>query len=426
MPAFGYIANVTPLKREDLLLELLTLPTAPFREKQIFNKISLTLNQESVPHFFDPIGNLVIGVESKRAYLEKVRKHHRGGSQEPLRVFIAHTDHPGFHGERWISDQELQIKWHGGSPTQYLEGAKVWWSDTTASPAVQMGQGTLKKPQLDPAGRHLDSAIIKLADSTVKNTKATNIFGGFAFRAPVWREQELIYTKAADDLVGCFSVLSIALDLWGKQRRNQKAPPFIGLLTRAEEVGFIGAIGHFQLGWLEGKSQSPRPIICISLETSRTLPGAEIGKGPVVRLGDRFTVFDPSGLRILSELASKALPGRHQRRIMDGGTCEASAATVYGFPSIGISIPLGNYHNQSFEGGPDASPTNGPAPEFVHSQDVAGMIELCHGLVKADLAWKDPWKSKYEEFKKNFRKYKRLFDNSQVDKPRGRSKSARK
>lgn len=48
---------------------------------------------------------------------------------------------------------------------------------------------------------------------------------------------------------------------------------------------------------------------------------------------------------VLTEIAQRTLPRRHQRRIMDGGACEAMAATVFGIPAIGLSVPLGNYHN---------------------------------------------------------------------------------
>src|SRR4030066_192298 len=90
------------------------------------------------------------------------------------------------------------------------------------------------------------------------------------------RSGKKLYTKAADDLVGVFAILRTAMDLHAGRRR--KAPPFIGLLTRAEEVGFIGTVGHLELGWL---SAARRPTMCISLETSRTLPNALVGKGPV-------------------------------------------------------------------------------------------------------------------------------------------------
>jgi endoglucanase len=226
----------------------------------------------------------------------------------------------------------------------------------------------------------------------------------------VWQEERRLYTKAADDLVGCFAIVSTALDLFsgGKKKGSKKKAKntnFLGLLTRAEEVGFIGAIAHFDLGWLKG---SKRTLMAVSLETSRTLPGAEIGKGPVVRLGDRYTVFDPGKLRVFTELAEKTLPGRHQRRIMDGGSCEATAATVFGVPSIGISVPLGNYHNQCFEGGPDSRAALGPAPEFVHLDDVQGLLELCKAILKPKLPWNKPWDKRQQDFKKSIRSYRAL------------------
>ena len=47
-------------------------------------------------------------------------------SKEPVRVFIAHMDHPGFHGVRWLSASRLSVKWLGGSPIKHLAGRKVW------------------------------------------------------------------------------------------------------------------------------------------------------------------------------------------------------------------------------------------------------------------------------------------------------------
>jgi len=170
------------------------------------------------------------------------------------------------------------------------------------------------------------------------------------------------------------------------------------LLTRAEEVGFIGAIAHFKLGWLD---KATRPVVCISLEASRTLPGAVVGKGPVVRLGDRRTVFNADYLKVLSDLAERMLKGKHQKRVMDGGACEATAATVFGLPAIGISLPLGNYHNQGLEGGPECRAPGGPAPEFVHLNDVENELKLCQSLMLPGLGWTDPWKEQKKLLVKN-------------------------
>jgi endoglucanase len=386
------------LPHDALLEQILSIPTAPFREGRIISKIKEVLGHAQVPHFSDPVGNLVLGVRSQAEYLRLIKKV----STEPIRIFIAHMDHPGFHGLEWKSKQELAIRWHGGSPTQHLEGAKVWLANRDG----WIGEGQMKNALLHSSGRAIESATIVLSNSQTlpPSNLPEEIYGGFGFRAPIWREDDLIYTKAADDLVGTFAIVSLAIELWKKRKRTSEVP-FLGILTRAEEVGFIGAIGHLQLGWLK---KAKRPLLCVSLETSRALPGAEIGKGPVVRLGDRFTVFDAGALRVFSDLAQSKLPNQHQRKVMDGGTCEATAATAFGLTSIGISVPLGNYHNQSFEGGPDAAPSLGPAPEFVHTQDIHGLIELCHALMQPKLPWNKPWDKKVKELKKGLSNYRAL------------------
>lgn len=400
-----------PVFRADCLREILSEPSAPFREAHVINRITATLAAGGVPFFIDPIGNVVVGAASaadfKKILKQKPPQNTNKKSVEPLRLFIAHMDHPGFHGANWKSPTELEILWHGGSPTADLVGAKVW----LASRQGWEGEGHFSSVQLIPGGKAIERGVVKVPASLSAKFPglkgAPKIYGGFGFRAPVWDDGRKIYTKAADDLVGSFAIVSLALDLLSTRGKKRTAPPsFLGLLTRAEEVGFIGAIGHFELGWLKA---AKRPVICVSLETSRQLPGAEIGKGPVVRLGDRLNVFDPGALRVFTDLAQTVMPGKFQRRVMDGGTCEATVALTYGMPTIGISVPLGNYHNQNFEGGPDSSHApNGPAPEFVHLDDVEGLLALCKALVAPKYPWLRPWEANRLKFRKSLKTYQPL------------------
>lgn len=376
-----------------LLLELLSQPTAPFREQRVVDFVSQTLQAYKIPFFADPIGNLVVGCRSQREYRARLAKR----SNEPLRVYIAHMDHPGFHGVRWLSDKRLQVKWHGGGPTRHTNGAAVWLADDNGGTY----RGIMRAAKLASHGYAIDLAEVHFEKPIAAKRRADSFYGGFSFRKPVWRSGDRLYTKAADDLVGVYAVIMTAI---AAQRRNALSS-FVGLLTRAEEVGFIGAIGHFELGWLARAQRHP---VCISLETSRTLPGAIVGKGPVVRLGDRRTVFEPAALNVLTRVAQRVLPKQHQRRIMDGGTCEATAATVYGFDAIGISIPLGNYHNQGLEGGPDCRGANGPAPEFVHLNDIEGMLALCQGLMLRNLPWSNAWKEERSTYGKRLKSFRRL------------------
>jgi endoglucanase len=369
--------------------------------------VTAHLTQADVPHFIDPVGNLVVGVASEAAYHRLLNKRTKA-KNEPVRVFIAHMDHPGFHGLKWLGPNRLAVKWHGGSPLKHLAGARLWVADDKTEITGATLQAKLAKPRLLAAGWAMDTAEVHFSATDGRplterfsGRQAKGLFGSFAFRAHYWISGQRLYTRAADDLVGVFAIVSTAIDL---QRRNPDAP-FIGLLTRAEEVGFVGAVQHFELGWLNA---TKRPVLCVSLEASRTLPGAHVGKGPVVRLGDRRTTFESGALQVLSDLAQKVLPNAHQRRLMDGGACEATAATAWGLPTVGITLPLGNYHNQGFEGGMDCPKDEGPAPEFVHLRDIAGELQLCKALMSPRLPWADPWQKTRARLLKNTRQYKQL------------------
>lgn len=383
-------------KRLRLLKDILQQPAAPFHEHHVAQCVSKYLHQANVPHFYDPAGNLVIGVGSEVNYQRLLKKR----SKEPVRVFIAHMDHPGFHGTHWLNNNSLAIKWHGGSPVKHLTGAKVWLADDSGI----VTKGQLSRVKLHKSKLAIDTAVavFKDLDSSIRAIKPSNLFGGFSFRSHSWLSGKRLYTRAADDLVGVFCIVTTVIDLFRRQRNNNS---FIGLLTRAEEVGFVGAVKHLELGWLQ---TAKRPVICVSLEASRHLPGAEIGKGPVVRLGDRRTPFDSGALQVLSGLALKTLPNRHQRRLMDGGACEATATTAWGLPTVGITLPLGNYHNQGLDGGMDCPNQSGPAPEFVHLDDVSDELKLCRALMKDGLDWSDPWFPLRHQLNKIARKYNKL------------------
>ena len=84
-----------------LLRQLLSCPTAPFREQRVLDYAQSILHRARIPHFSDPAGNLVIGCASPAAYRALLRRP----GEEPVRLFIAHMDHPGFHGVRWLSSR---------------------------------------------------------------------------------------------------------------------------------------------------------------------------------------------------------------------------------------------------------------------------------------------------------------------------------
>ncbi len=376
-----------------LLKQILSCRTAPFREMYVDRLVCELFDQGRVPYCHDDIGNIIVGADSVKNYRNILSKR----ADEPLRVFIAHMDHPGFHGTKWLDQRRLQVRWLGGAPIKYVNGTKVWLDDGDGG----HWSGTLTQVEHNKNRTTLAKAVVRVNVLFDKKPPASRLFGGFDFRAPVWRRGKRLYARVIDDLVGVYAVVKTALELY---KKRQGDIPFLALLTRGEEVGFVGAVGHFQSGLLQA---ARRPVLCVSLEASRTLPGADFGKGPVLRQGDRRTIFHAGGMKMLEDIAQTVIPGRFQKRVMDGGACEATAATVFGLPTIGITLPLGNYHNQGFEGGDDCKRISGPAPEFVHLDDVAGYVTLCQALVHEKLPWSDPWSKTRSQLGKNFTKYQR-------------------
>lgn len=179
---------------------------------------------------------------------------------------------------------------------------------------------------------------------------------------PVKISAERIEATACDDLVGCAIILAVIWDLASLDMETT----FHAAFTRAEEVGFLGA---WQVGQ---KWPYPEDAVFVSVETSRPVNGSVMGGGPIVRVGDRLSVFDGEAVAALTLTAAEQ-GVRVQRCLLDAGACEASAMQACGRRSVGVSVPLGNYHNMD-----DAKML---AAEYVMMEDVKSMVNLLKALV---------------------------------------------
>lgn len=197
------------------------------------------------------------------------------------------------------------------------------------------------------------------------------------------RRGSRIHARACDDLAGVAAVLA-ALDAL------RDAPVRVhGLFTRAEEGGFHGAIAAAHAGTI------PRDVVILAVETSAWKgTRARMGRGAVVRVGDKVAIFDPHVHQwlwgVARDLAAKG-PWKYQRDLLDGGTTEATYYLAAGFRAMGLSLPLGNYHNRKGE--------RQIAPEIIDEGDAASLARLlieCATRIR-DLAGIFPaWKAKID------------------------------
>ncbi|MEY4787117.1 MAG: hypothetical protein RL692_1011 [Planctomycetota bacterium] len=364
-------------RRDELwLLELTSTPTAAGHEERVMAWIDgwLAPRRSKLDIQRDDAGNFLI------------RRKDRSRSARPI-LITAHLDHPAFvvlvppsiKGPA-ASRRNLTIEFRGGVNDPYFVGARIEVIDYSGSrfPATII--------TLDAKQQPYKRVVARLDQTPTSNSIAVGDIARWLLPAPriVTRavgtpmpsgeptEVRVIETNACDDL----AAVAAACAAFDRLMKN-KAAVNVGLLfTVAEEVGFIGAIHAAKTKFI------PRNARLICLENSRSFPhDSPIGAGPILRVGDRMSVFSPTLTNELSFLFTahrkKRAGFKWQRKLMAGGGCEATAFAAYGFESTCLCLALGHYHNMSDIDGVLAGKR--PAKiecEFVSIDDYHGLIEM--------------------------------------------------
>lgn len=271
----------------------------------------------------------------------------KGRRRKPPVLAVAHMDHPAFV----VMDADGSFEFRGGVDPAYFESARV---DVVSRLDGPTGRVTSYDAESSTGTAHFLGEVVP-GDIAMWRFRNTRQKRGL-FRAP-----------ACDDLAGAAAALA-ALD---RARSRDDLRHFGVLLTRAEEVGLIGAIHAAKLRTI------PEGSRMLSIETSRELPNARIGDGPIIRIGDRSTVFDREMSNQISH-AAQAAGIQYQRKLMDGGGCEATAFGVYGYRATGLCLALGNWHNRgnlsTVETGDESAAV--PMLEEISLDDFHGLVDL--------------------------------------------------
>ena len=329
----------------DILARLGAQPATSFLEDGVARAVRNVLDEANVPHHTDAYGNIIAHLPGTST----------DGSVPPI-AFMAHMDHPGFEAIAVDGDFLVGAAMGGVPQSSFEAGVPVQVILPNGERLAAVTSGTAGDPSERRALISLEDAL-RLAEVTLP---ASVVFDLVDFQL----EDGYIRMRALDDLAGCGSTLAMLSALVGPG--EQPEGDVYGVFTRAEEVGLVGARLLAEAGTL------PKDTLVVSLESSRTLPGAEIGGGPVIRVGDAGFTFNADAesplIRARETLQARPEGFKVQRQLMSGGTCEASAFSVYGYRTTGIAFPLGNYHNGAPDGGIEA--------EYIHEEDYLGGVEL--------------------------------------------------
>jgi putative aminopeptidase FrvX len=322
-------------------LDLLKIPTAPHFEDSACDFVCKFLNRHKILFRKDKYGNIIAAIGPKKG---------QGVA------FAAHLDHPGFQVLS-VKKREVKCVFLGGVMRDYFRrGVPIDFFDRNGK---KTGVGRMVRVlQWNPLWqeRYSRRMLIKLERGTVDN----HSFG--MWQLPVLAPSRThIINRVCDDMAGCAAMLETLKRLSRVRLSNR----VYALITRREEIGLQGAYEIARARAL------PRSVPVISIENSKELCNAKQGNGVIIRVGDKLSIFDPKVTQEMcriGEMLKKKKKILYQRRLMDGGTCEATAFLQEGYRAGGVCLALGNYHN--------CGPNFRIKAENVHRGDWLGLVEL--------------------------------------------------
>lgn len=355
-----------PLK---LLKTVVDLPTAPFVETRVIRFIKDFVSKRAALKLSsDRFGNLLIKYAPPQS-----RKSRLAG--RPV-LFAAHMDHPGFVAKGMLDDGRVHAQWRGWVQSTYFKGEKIQFHSAGRWIPAVIEEVQLHKPTRAEARQAAASARSFGADgppdgivARVKSPIEPGSPGMWALPDAVIKGTRL-HARACDDLAGLAAVLAMLDEVC---RRRAKVTTF-AFFTRAEEVGFAGALAAV------ADRTVPKNTIVVAVENSKAITGVEMGGGPVLRVGDKATVFTPAATAychvVADRLKQKQKDFLYQRKLMDGGTCESTAYCHHGYDATGICLPLVNYHNMD-------SQRRKIAPESIDVRDYLNLVKWFVALSQA-------------------------------------------
>jgi endoglucanase len=326
---------VNPKEFAAIARRLMSCPAAPFHEAGVRAVVELICAENGLAFRRDAFGNVIVRLGN-------------GAAGRPF-VLAAHMDHPGFEIVRPLGSRRWVARFNGGVPDYYFHpGIPVRLLPGVIPARLGKRLGADKVFEVIASGIDLNHqphphfAVWELEDFALRKGK--------------------IHGRSCDDLIGVAAVLATMIEL----KRARARVHVIGVISRAEEIGFQGALTVADAKLL------PKNSLIVSLETSKELPPTKMGRGVILRVGDRSSIFDSAGMRFLSEVAAslqvKDKKFQFQRALMFGGTCEATAFQEFGYQVTAVCVALGNYHN--------CHPRGRIAAEYVSLIDACSLVQL--------------------------------------------------
>jgi len=310
-----------------LLQQLCEVPGLPGAEDQVRDLVVSLLKEFTEDIRKDPLGNVIA--------------HIKGDG--PRLILDAHMDEVGFMVNHIDQRGFLRVIPLGGIESRVFYGQRVVvWGKKPLIGMVAALPPHIAKRENNKETPEVEDCLIDLGLSPEKVYSMVKVGDLVSYYSPFVETEDAIISKAIDDRVGLFVILEAL-----KRRPKLGCDLFVSA-TVQEEVGLRGANIIVPV-------YEPDFAIVLEGTVSNDLPGvpehkmlAKVGKGPEIRLSDRFLIADRALSKFITHIAEKhGIP--YQITVKKAGSTNATAMQVTGKGTrvSVVSVPVRYLHSPS-------------------------------------------------------------------------------
>ncbi len=313
--------------RIELLKQLCETPGLPGAEEPVREIVISNLSEFTQEIKEDPLGNVIAHIPGNG----------------PRLVMDAHMDEVGFMVNHIDQRGFLRLTPLGGVDQRVFYGQRlVIWGKKSLVGMVAAIPPHISRNSSDKEVPEVEDCVIDLGLSEEKVKDQVKIGDVVSYYSPFEETEDAIISKAIDDRVGLFVMLEAL-----RKKPNLACDLYVTASVQ-EEVGLRGARVIVPV-------YEPDFVLALEGTVSMDFPGtpehkklARVGKGPEIRLSDRFLVANRPFSFFITELAEKnGLP--YQVTVKKVGSTNATAMQVTGKGSrvAVISVPVRYLHSPS-------------------------------------------------------------------------------
>ncbi len=310
-----------------LLKQLCEAPGLPGAEEPVKEIIISNLREFTDEIIKDPLGNVIAHIPG----------------DGPRLVLDAHMDEVGFMVNHIDQRGFIRVIPLGGIDPRVFYGQRVvvWGKKPLVGMVAALPPHITKKDNNKDAPE-VEDCIIDLGLSGDKVSSSVKVGDVVSYFSPFIETEDAVISKAIDDRVGLFVILEAL-----KRKPTINCDLYVSA-TVQEEVGLRGANVIVPV-------YEPDFVIALEGTVSNDLPGvpehktlAKAGRGPEIRLTDKYLVAHRALSLFLTQLAEKhEIP--YQITVKKAGSTNATAMQVTGKGSRAtvVSVPVRYLHSPS-------------------------------------------------------------------------------